>query len=54
MVVVVAEAQAVKEDREGDDRVADALSEAKLANIPMRGKLTKEDRPNYRVMRPSG
>ena len=40
MVVVVAEAQAVKEDREGDDRegddrVADTLSEAKLADIPM-------------------
>ena len=39
-MVVVAEALAVKEDREGDDRegddrVADTLSEAKLADIPM-------------------
>ena len=37
---MVAEAQAGKEDREGDDRVGDdrvvdALSEAKLADIPM-------------------
>ena len=38
--MVVAEAQALKEDREGDDRegddrVADALSEDMLADIPM-------------------
>ena len=36
VVAVVAEAHEVKEDEEGeDDRVADALSEAKLVDIPM-------------------
>ena len=33
--MVVAEAQAKKEDKEEDDRVAAPLSEAKLADIPM-------------------
>ena len=44
VVVVVAEALAVREDREGDDRVADTLSEAKLADIPMQEDREGDDR----------
>ena len=37
-MLVAAEGQAVMEDEEGEDRVADAQTEAKLEDIPMQEK----------------